>query len=148
MTPLRLGEGLLREAFSVTRACGAGERECVAYLSGPLDDADVVDEVVHPHHTASSGGYRVSPSWLHAFWLDLARRGREVRLQVHTHPGAAYHSSTDDELPLAQTAGFLSLVLPNFAQGPSTLVNAHLAELSPDGSWASVSPNDRLEVAS
>lgn len=35
--------------------------------------------------------------------------------QVHTHPTAAYHSSTDDDYPLVTLEGALSIVIPNFA---------------------------------
>lgn len=34
--------------------------------------------------------------------------------QIHTHPGAAYHSEVDELYPIMTTQGGLSIVLPNF----------------------------------
>jgi hypothetical protein len=67
-------------------------------------------------------------------------------VQVHTHPGAAYHSTTDDAFPLIHSPGFLSLVIPRFAQGPIGFGDAFLAEIQPDGGWRAKSINDALEL--
>ena len=67
--------------------------------------------------------------------LALAAERRSIRAQVHTHPGAAYHSRTDDHYPIVAAPGLLSLVIPRFALGPVGLAGAHLAELQADGSW-------------
>ena len=119
---------VLVDSFSIFRRCGAGRRECVSYWLGPLDSPRIVDEVVHPVHKAGRGGYAIDDGWLTAFWFDLARRSKSVRVQVHTHPGEAFHSATDDEWAVVHTPGFLSLVIPRFAQGPIGLEGAYLAE--------------------
>jgi hypothetical protein len=126
------------------RACGAGRNECVAYWVGPADDAAFVDAVVHPEHTATPAHYEIDQTWLHHFWLGLARTSRCVRVQVHTHGGRAGHSLTDDRWPLVHTAGFLSLVVPHFAAGASHGNEMFLAELDSGGIWRSVSPRERL----
>lgn len=148
MTPLRIPQSVLGDTFAQLRSCGQGRRECVAYLLGPAASPDVVDEVVHPEHTSSGGGYQVDDRWLTHFWFELARRGKSVRVQVHTHPGRVGHSSTDDEWALVHTPGFLSLVIPYFASGPVGLGQVHLAERTTDGSWRGVRPDRCLEVVS
>ena len=35
--------------------------------------------------------------------------------QIHSHPGEAYHSITDDTYPIVTATGGLSIVVPNFA---------------------------------
>lgn len=45
------------------------------------------------------------------------QRGELLAGQVHTHPGEAYHSSTDDEHPLVTLVGGISLVIPDFGRG-------------------------------
>jgi hypothetical protein len=144
---LHLAEGLLREALSTLRSCGAGARECVCWLTGPLDQPDLVDELLHPSHTASAGGYLIDDVWITETWLALARRRRELRLQLHTHPGRAYHSATDDSYPAVDTAGYLSLVIPDFAVGVEDLRGAYLAERTPDGGWRPLDPAEGLVVA-
>lgn len=140
-------EGLLGEAFTVLREHGAGRDECVVYLTGPASDPTLVDEVVHPVHLARPGFYEVDPAWLNAAWLELADRERSIRVQVHTHGGRAGHSRTDDEFPVVQTAGFLSLVLPKYATGPVGLAGAYVAELRDGGVWIERDPASVLVVA-
>jgi hypothetical protein len=141
-----VGEGLLEETFTHLRRCGAGRRECVCYMSGPLASPALLDGVLHPLHTASACHYEVDPGWLHRSTLELAREGREVRLQVHTHGSRAYHSILDDAYPIVAVPGFLSLVLPNFARGPVGLRGAYLARLEADGSWSEHEPASLLMV--
>lgn len=141
---LVLREGLLREAFSTLSEHGAGRNECVVYLTGARSKPGVVDEVLHPVHMARPGFYEIDGAWLTSAWFDLARSDREVRVQVHTHRGEAFHSQTDDDYPLIQTAGFLSLVIPNFAMGAVGLADAFLVELQSDGRWHELEPAREL----
>ncbi len=144
--PLRMREGLLEETFSVLRDHGAGRRECVVYLVAPRRISGIVDEALHPIHHCHEHHYEIDSDWLHRTWIDLARRGREIRVQVHTHGREAFHSKTDDCFPIVQTPGFLSLVIPDFATGPASLERAYLAELRDGGVWIERNPNEAIEV--
>jgi proteasome lid subunit RPN8/RPN11 len=141
-----LAAGVLETAFEHLRRCGGARDECVVYLTGPVDRASLVDGVIHPAHTAGPAGYDVPSSTLADLWAELAQEGRSVRVQVHTHPGTAYHSARDDALALVHTPGFLSLVIPDFATGPVGFENAFLAERDEDGSWVAVEPVSHLRV--
>lgn len=143
----QLTNGVLEQAFEHLRHCGAGRRECVVYLTGPVDLPDVVDAVVHPRHTAGAAGYDLDSQAIAELWQELAANRRSIRAQVHTHPGAAFHSSRDDALALVHTPGFLSLVIPNFALGPIGFDGAFLAERSDDGRWIPAPLAERLQVA-
>ena len=138
---------VLGRTFEHLRRCGAGRRECVVYLTGPVDEPEIIDGVVHPRHTAGFGGYDLDSEAIADLSRDLLTEHRSIRLQVHTHPGAAYHSSRDDALALVHTPGFLSLVLPNFALGDIGFAGAFLAERTPGGEWVGVPLAERLEVA-
>ncbi len=142
---IRLRKKLLDDTFEIFRSCGRGRCECVAYWLGPLGVPDVVDEVVHPHHTATGYRYEIEDKWLTVFWFDLARRHRTVRVQVHTHSGRAFHSSTDDDWALVHTSGFLSLVIPNSAKGAPGFKDAFLAERIVGG-WRAIPVGSRLEL--
>jgi len=48
---------------------------------------------------------------------DFNEQGLILAGQVHAHPGSAYHSDTDDLLPIVTILGGLSLVVPDFAAG-------------------------------
>lgn len=143
---LRVPKGILEQTFAHFRACGRGRAECVTWWVGSRADVGAVAEVVHPLHTASAGGYDIDGPWQNEFWLRLAKDGLELRAQIHTHPGSAFHSSRDDSMAAVQTAGFLSLVIPEFGLGQASLNGAHLAERAPDGKWQAVSPSSRIEL--
>lgn len=141
---LRVTSTVLPDSFEILRSCGRGLAECVVYWLGPSGDANLVDEVVHPRHSAHVGGYDVDGAWQNQLWLRLAREDRRLLTQVHTHPAAAYHSQRDDAMAALQTPGFLSLVVPDFALGEISLHGTHLAERAADGSWVSVDPTQKI----
>jgi hypothetical protein len=143
---LEIATGVLNQAFEYLRACGQGRRECVVYLTGPVDEPGRIDGVVHPAHRASAVGYEVGTGALGELSAELLVQQRSVRAQMHTHPGEAYHSSIDDGGALLGTPGFLSIVIPDFAKGPVGLTGGFLAELTPEGTWAALDIASRIEV--
>lgn len=143
---LTLSEGLLQETFAQLLACGSGAHECVCYWSGPIDTSGLVDGLLHPRHVGHFGFYEVDGDWINETWIELAKTGRTIRVQIHTHAGVAFHSQLDDDYPIAQQPGLLSLVIPHFAQGPASLRGAYLARLTPDGSWKELDPGNELTL--
>jgi hypothetical protein len=137
---------VLEPAFEHLRGCGEGQRECVVYLTGSVDEPQRIDGVVHPAHAASAVGYEVGTKALGELSAALLTERRSVRAQLHTHPGSAYHSSIDDGGALLGTPGFLSIVIPDFAQGPVGLAGAFLADLTGEGIWAALDVVTGLEV--
>jgi proteasome lid subunit RPN8/RPN11 len=142
----QLPQALLHESFGQLRACGAGCRECQILWVSPWADPQRLTAVAHPRHSASAVGFAVEEDWLNRFWLELADKGLGVRCQVHTHPGGAYHSATDDAYPLIRSTGFLSLVIPRFAQGPVGFADAYLTQVQPDGGWQEQVIKTMLEI--
>ncbi len=142
---IRLGAGLWAETLQMFRRCGAGERECVVYWTGRLAQPGEVDQISHPRHSATPWHYAPEQRWLHEFSLGLAREGRTVRAQVHTHGFEACHSPTDDRYPLVHTPGFLSLVVPGFAMGEPPVSDLYLVEIDPRGQWCRVDVAERFE---
>jgi hypothetical protein len=139
--------GLWVDTFATLKGCGAGRRECQILWVGPWADLGQVSRVVHPVHAANGGGFQLDETWLNAFLFDLARRGEGVRVQVHTHPGSAFHSKTDDDWPIVHTPRFLSLVIPRFATKGPTFSGAYLTELQTNGQWKQVKqPESRIRV--
>lgn len=142
---IKVPSDLLAGTFAIFRDCGHASHECVAYWLSPTELPSVIDEVIHPDHTWTEGGYQIDDNWLTAFWFDLARRKKSVRVQVHTHPRLAFHSATDDEWALVHTPGFLSLVIPDYAIGSIALSGAYLAERRRNG-WRKVRVDSHLRT--
>jgi hypothetical protein len=142
----RVPAALLAETFALLRQCGRGRRECQALWTSEWARPELICSVVHPHHRAHAGGFEVASGWIGEFWRELSRTRRGIRVQVHTHPEEAFHSKTDDAFPIIHSAGFLSLVIPDFALGRVGFERAYLTEIMSDGTWREVAPASRLEV--
>jgi hypothetical protein len=130
---IAIGEGVLRDALAMLNHCGAGRHECVLLFSGPRGRAGVIDEALHPEHTAGPGGYEIDPDWMHELWLSLVQADRTLRAQIHSHPRGAGHSACDDPYPAVHTPGFVSLVVPRFAHPPVDFAAIHASVLEADG---------------
>lgn len=128
-------QDLLDRTFEVFRRCGGVELECVAYWTGPRGDAGVIDGLDHPDHASNEFGYSVDSDWLSKFFRELYEKNRSVRAQIHTHPGAAFHSITDDKHALVPAPGFISIVIPDFAQGRIGFDGAAMYRMSDTGAW-------------
>ncbi len=142
-----LAPAILEESFSHFRGCGCGRRECQVLWISSWQSPNTITRVVHPSHLSRGDGFVLDDAWLDAFWRELAKTDTGIRIQVHTHPGAAFHSPTDDAYPIIHTPGFLSLVIPNFGLGPVGFDRAFLTEIQPDGSWREVPIASRLSIA-
>lgn len=133
--PVSLPESLLQSVIDVLADCGGGQNECIVYATASVDSPRMADAFIHPQHASSPVSTTVESWELHRVWDDLREAGRKIVLQIHSHPGSAFHSSTDDNFPIIHSVGFLSLVLPSF--GRLGLKGAHLAIYEGDGKWRS-----------
>jgi len=116
------------------------------YWTGPASSPDIVDGQDHPDHRRSFGSYEVESVWLTQYWFRLGREQRAIRAQMHTHPGTAFHSATDDHWPVVAQPGFVSIVIPNFARGRVSLEDAWVGRLATDGRWQAVPPDKAIEI--
>jgi proteasome lid subunit RPN8/RPN11 len=81
---------------------------------------------------------------LHRLNVWLYRKKLTLVAQIHSHPGRAYHSDTDDAYAVATTVGCLSLVVPDFARRPFELRDVASYRLDAKARWK---PLSRAEVA-
>lgn len=146
MSAVQLPKGVLADSFRQLRECGAGRAECVLYWCASQDNPDVVTRLVHPVHQAGARWYEVDSAWVTEFFLELRHIRETVRVQVHTHPFEAGHSGIDDRFALVPVAGFLSLVIPDYATGPVDLTGTALVRMGPDGEWRPVQPEEAFRV--
>ena len=140
--PARVLAGSIR----IMADCGKGRCECITYWTGPARNDQAIDGWTHPAHRRSPFGYQVDDAWLTRFWFQLGDEHRAIRAQVHTHPGMAFHSETDDHWPVVSQPGFLSIVVPNFAIGSVDLKKMWAGMLTANGSWKHVPVFSVLKV--
>jgi hypothetical protein len=140
---LTVASHILEDTFDALRRCGAGVHECVVYWLGPSGQPGSIDDVVQPAHRAGPTWYRIDDDWITPFFLSLRTTRQTVRAQVHTHPGnGVRHSPIDDAFPIAPGEGFVSIVLPSFAQGSVGLDGAYTAVQGSDGTWREHDPSE------
>jgi hypothetical protein len=75
---------------------------------------------------------------LHRLNVWLYRSKLSLIAQIHSHPGRAYHSSTDDQYAVATTVGCFSLVMPDFATGPFAIERLASYRLDAAGTWRGI----------
>lgn len=126
-----------------------GERGCEAFVlwAGACEDryhATILDAIV-PNQLASATSdglcVIVDGDELDRINRYLYERRLSLIVQLHTHPTAAYHSTTDDEFPLVTTAGAVSIVVPNFAQSPELFRHSAVYRLANSG-WTELAPDE------
>ncbi len=78
---------------------------------------------------------------------ELYQRGATLAGQVHSHPGKAYHSDTDDHFPLVTLLGALSLVVPDFAKhGRHEMSEWAWYRLVGVGRWRPLGSGERIVI--
>jgi len=91
------------------------------------------------HRLPSGVCVTVGPEELHRLNVWLYENKMQLIAQIHSHPTDAYHSSTDDEFPIATTVGCVSLVIPDFACHPFSLSRCAIYRLSSHLKWEHLS---------
>ena len=114
---LDLPSDLLAEAGQFLESRGVYGQEGAALFAGP--EAGPITRLVAVDQRASKGN---------AAWVEVTEAGRRQQAlalrpneryhaRVHSHPGRAFHSRTDDANPILTFDGALSIVVPYFGLG-------------------------------
>jgi hypothetical protein len=118
---LLLTVAVLEEAGTFFEACGACGCEGTALVAGTVDDDGTLhgDTLVIPDQ-ASTAAPHASVTVTPAGDLELLtalRRDQRYLARIHSHPGLAFHSRTDDNNPALTHQGAISIVVPFFGLG-------------------------------
>jgi hypothetical protein len=139
--PLQAAE----EANEFLRFAGTRRSEGFALWVGNREGSIFcVRETVIPaqtgHLTEDGVCVSVGSDELHRLNVWLYTKKMSIIAQLHSHPGGAYHSDTDDSFPIATTVGCLSLVIPDFARFPFSLSRCASYRLTEQGVWSFLPP--------
>ena len=140
-----------RELFDATwhylQSRGREDLEGVAYWTGDATPTrGLVAHVLYPKAYAveSAIHIEVAPGTV----MELAERihalDEFLLVRIHSHPGGAFHSPTDDHGCLSGRVGMLSLVVPEFARGEPTISTAAAYERTTGGRWREMGKDERL----
>jgi len=140
---IRVPIDVVEEANEFLREMGLRQSEgFVLWVGSRQDSTFFVDEAVIPKQTGYVGEdgvcVAVGAEELHRLNVWLYRNNKNIIAQLHSHPGSAYHSDTDDTFPIATTTGCLSLVIPDFARHPFSLSRCAVYRLTEQAVWSYV----------
>jgi proteasome lid subunit RPN8/RPN11 len=144
INPSRLGGryGVPPAITKTTLAHLQGHRtEAVCFWLGrPSEGVVTVAEVWVPRFTATAVSYDISPIEMLRLKSHLDASAQLIAIQVHSHPGSAFHSGTDDLNAASPWPGFISIVVPNFGSIASDFWGAvQVYELLGGGRWQHLS---------
>lgn len=107
-------------------------------MTGP--DVAQVTGIYLPEHEARGPCAALQPDERRWLLRELARRDEKLLVQVHSHPGIAYHSDGDDAGAASFHEGFLSLVVPRYGRDVRHLQECAVFEFF-RGSFVPVPPD-------
>lgn len=141
ITQVLVPNELFEHSHETLRTIGeAGVEGLVLWAGVAENDRFMVQAVLRPAQHCSSGEHGllvlVDGRELHRIGVWLYERHMQFIAQVHSHPTDAYHSSTDDTIPIVTTEGGLSLVVPDFALGAACLADYAVFRLGATGAWS------------
>lgn len=120
--------------------------EGVCYLLGRIDGSTTrVDAAVRPDAVTTPGSFHVDSLAMAAVMRLAARRHLQVVGQLHTHPGAAYHSEGDERGARIRYKGYVSIVLPDYGRHLPELRGTAIFVYQPSAGFLSV-PIQRVLV--
>ena len=135
---------------------GPGERgfEALVVWAGRWLDAEagvfIVAAALMPPQSGirTDDGVAVTVDADALFDLNASLNSHELRLvaQLHTHPGEAYHSETDDRFAVVTARGGISIVVPDFAARPIEIGSCAVYRLQAGGSWIELTTKESVSL--
>ena len=111
---------VLDRTLGALRNHGQRMLECHALWVGCMSQgAFEVSDVWMPEQHCTPFSYEVDEREVFRINKALHDAGLTCMCQVHTHPGAAFHSEIDDQGSELALPGSLSVVIPNYGRGGS-----------------------------
>ena len=93
----------------------------------------------------------MTPQGFSRLWEICEQTGKQVVADIHTHPGVAIQSFSDQQGPMIVYPGHLALIIPHFAKRPVKLSTVGLFEYCGSKQWKTLSdlsqPQSCLYVA-
>lgn len=151
VTSVRVPWDLALEAHDYLRRVGLQGAEGFALWAGVLEDETfhvTRTRIPVQRHVRTDDGVLVlvEADELFRTNLWLYEQGLTLIAQIHSHPTDAYHSDTDDALPIVATVGGLSLVAPDFAQRPFSLEDYAVYRLAPEEGWVELAADETRDL--
>jgi len=146
VTPIQVPREVLGIAEATFVANGTRGLETTAMLRA--NSSGIVTGIVIPDQVANP----FPRCWVevtHRGKLELAaalEQGETYVARIHSHPGAAFHSATDDRNPALTYEGALSIVVPNFGAGLTSGLAESAVYRRSNRRWVELPPGPDRDV--
>jgi proteasome lid subunit RPN8/RPN11 len=143
---IKIPKMLVARTINVLQRGGAVECEAVVlWLGGGPRGDERIEDAYRPDQIAERDFFRIPHQAMKDLMGYLRRTRLHVVVQVHSHPGRAFHSQADDDWAIVRHRGALSLVVPRF--GASATVGNFLDQiaayrLSDEDEWVAISDEE------
>lgn len=141
---LRIPKTIIAETESHLRKHALLNEEGIVVWSGVIEkDTKIVRMCLHPRQRCTAVGVDVPIEEAQRINEILNEKGETLLAQVHSHPGGAFHSHTDNNFAITFTLGFVSIVVPFFGrQGLSDLSRCGIWVHEGYGKWRRLSEDE------
>jgi len=118
------------QTLEALRYYGKFRSEGLVYWGGIIggQQESLVTSLLRLNHSPQGGHVRPTEQEMRHLIRTLRERDEKLIAQVHSHPGAAFHSDGDDANATSYHDGFLSLVIPKYGQGVTSLAECAIYE--------------------
>ena len=146
---VQLPRSCAQAAINWLYKAGNQQVEGVALFAGIRNGSKfIITRTIIPAQKAGDveGGliYVVGGEELHRISLELFDNDLQLFAQIHSHPGMAYHSETDDAYPIVTVVGGISIVVPNFARGGVNIAEWAVYRLLPETGWTGLKTDEKM----
>ena len=139
-----VNESVLQATHSHLQREGRNFHEGLVYWIGWYsEESCIVTSVLVPRSVSRYGGVTVSTEEMARINNALRQADLLLVAQIHTHPGDHGHSAGDDGNAVSSLPGFLSIVVPNFAQAEDLVLSeSYVHRYQGAGRWCYLQPDE------
>ncbi len=145
ISQIRVPRTILEKTAQHIAAFATRGQECMVFWSGKLvgHNKAHISSCICPEQRTSFVTIEIPLRETARVHHLLAMREEFLFVQVHSHPGDAFHSATDDIYPITHKPGFISIVVPYFcSEGIMDLARCFVVEHVRCGRWRRLDPSE------
>ena len=143
-------KSIFKKSIAELQRIGLDNKEGIVYWIGDLKENVVkITDVIFAANYSGFENYTCYAKVPLTSSFEIAKTIRKSKkilfMQVHSHPGKAFHSITDDKHPITHRIGLISIVVPYFGSGVIDLSTCEIYEYKGNSNWDKIIDNEKLQ---
>lgn len=138
-----LSQDIIQKTKAALIRAGKLRKEGLVFWSGTLEgEIAYIKTVICPSTIATSVSARLDNEGIEYIRNIIKKNNEFLFVQVHSHPGVAFHSDDDNNEAISYKAGFFSIVVPYYGKYMEDLSNCAVFEHIGNSVWKDIDKND------